>query len=278
MKLQVTFTDDKVVFLNTKTEKTEGFGYFDHIDAKTAVGQLRKEVDGRPNMTRAVLSLLVDVLQVERLQAYKGLTPLNEALPKEFKQAMREVESGFLRPLFIDMQVKTLSNEEKGKIADKYVSEAWAGGVYAKVKAEVSKYFCQVGKLPCVYNDDGTPDTDKLLSSDAINRLIANAKADAATPASDETIKDKHVRRLMAFMVEFKERKADDMPAIDEVKMALNAAKVLVTAYEKMQNKYAELRTRAGSSVNDKVKDAIGAASASAKPAKAGTAKEAATV
>lgn len=273
MKLQVTFGADKVLFVNQKTEKAEGFSYFEHMAGKDAVAGLRKEVDGRPNVSRAALSILVEVLQHERLQGYKGKTPLTEGIPKEFKQAMREVESAHVRPLFIASFAKTMDDGEKAKQADKYISEMWAGGVYSNVKAAVIKYFTQVGKLPCAYNADGSPDTGKLLSGDAINRLIENAKADARGQQSENDnggIKDKYVRRLMAFMADFKERTSDDFPSADEVRQGLNAAKALLAEFEGMERHYAELRTRAGSSVKD-TSNAIGKASGKAK---AGTVKE----
>lgn len=263
LKLEVTFGADKVVFVNTKTEKAEGFAYFNHVDGKSAATALRKEADGRPNITRAALSVLVEVLASDRLAGYKGQTPLTESLPKEFKQAMREAESSHLRPLFLELLPKAMADADKAKAADRYIAECWAGGVYAVVKGEVSKYFCQVGRLPCVYNADGTPDTGKLLSIDAIRKLIANAKADL--PADeDETFKDKWVRAIVKLDAEFNQRTGESKPPADETKAAIRALKSMLATFEGVDREYAELRTRAGSNVGAMAQVAVKQAS---KPA-----------
>lgn len=265
LKLEVTFGVDKVLFVNTKTERAEGYAYFEHLEGKKAVADLRKEVDGRPNVSRAALSVLIEVLSSERLAGYRGQTPLNEGLPKEFKQAMREAESAHIRPLFLDLMPKSMEPADKAKAADKYLTECWAGGVYAVVKSEVSKYFCQVGRLPCVYNADGTPDTGKLLSLDAIRKLIQNAKADAPANENEPAFKSKWVNKIVTLSAEFNARNDEAHPASDEVKAAIRALKDMLTTFEGIDREYADLRTRAGTSVGALAKQAVAEA---AKPAK----------
>lgn len=264
LKLEVTFGADKVVFVNTKTEKAEGFVYFNHVDGKTAASALRKEADGRPNISRAALSVLVEVLASARLDGYRGKTPLNESLPKEFKQAMREAESAHLRPLFLELLPKNMADADKAKAADRYITECWAGGVYAVVKGEVSKYFCQVGRLPCVYNADGTPDTGKLLSIDAIRKLITNAKADLPASEEDE-YKDKWVGKIVRLGMEFNQRNGESKPDANETKAAIAHLKTMLATFEGIDREYAELRTRAGSNVGALAQQAVQQASKQAK-------------
>ena len=260
-KLQVTFENEKVVFLNVKTEKVEGFSYFEHIDGQSAARELRKEIDGRGKQTKAALSILIEVLQSTRLAGYQGKTELNSGLPKEFKQAMREAESSHTRPLWLSILPKSMPDDEKATTADRYQSELWAGGVYSNVKAVVSAYFCQVGRLPCMYNEDGTPDTDKLLSTDALKRLIANAKAELPKTGNDG-YKNIVVRRIMAAADEFNSRDKTKKPDIVETKAAIAALETMLKAYRVIENEYAELRTKAGGSVSDIVKGTISKAQA----------------
>lgn len=271
-KLEVTFGADKVLFVNPKTEKAEGFVYYEHLDGKTAASQLRKEVDGRPNVSRAALSILIEVLQNDRLQGYKGKTPFNESSPKEFKQAMRETESAHLRPLFMEQLPKAMEQVEREKQADKYISELQGGGVYSNVKTEVCKYFTQAGKLPCVYDNKGHADVSKLLSVDAIKKLMANLKAEQ--PQEENSgYKDKWVKRIAALSAEFNDRNGEDKPTAEETTVAVNALKAMLATFEGISREYSELRTKAvatvkeSGSINSQAKAATSKASRKHEPA-----------
>lgn len=280
-KLQVTFGDDKVLFVNPKTEKAEGFPFIERMDGKVAAQALRREVDGRGNVTKAALSLLIEVLSNARLEGYRGATPPNENIAKEFKQAMREVESSHIRPLFMDTLPKTMADADKEKLSGKYMSELWSGGVYALVKAVSSQYFCQVGHLPCVYDEHGTPNHDKMLSLDAMKRLIVNHKEEqkATLTGPEETYKDKYVRHIMKVAQEFNDRSEEANPSLPEVVSAIAALSSMLASFQGIQREYMELATKAASTVTDITaamdKTVSKAASTPAPAMKQGKAKQA---
>jgi len=229
-KLEVSYSEDKIVFTDTKSAKAEGFAFVHPVDDATAAKELRKEVDSRVNVSRAALSLLVQIMQNSRLAGYKGASAINTALPKEFKAALRDVESAVIRPLFLANISGKLADTERDALADKYMTELRSGGVYPVVKNMVSQYFGYLGYLPCVYDKHGNPDVEKLLSCDAMKKLIANAKADA--PVEKAAFEDKFVNKIVTISQEWNNRTEQANPKLAEAMSALAALKSLVASFE----------------------------------------------
>ena len=242
------YTDTKVLFIDEKSGKAEGFDYLERVTEQDAIKALRKEADQRGSVTKAALSVLVAVLSAERLSGYQGQSKPGEGLSKEFKEGLRDSEATYLRPILLDSFHKGMSQAEKDKAADRYISELRAGGVYALVKNYASKYFTIVGQLPCVYNADGTPDTDKLLSVDIIKKLLS-IHASENVEAPSDTFKNKHVKAIVKCATDFNTRSEEANPDANEVGAALAALKSMIASFEGMARDYAEARTKAGSSV-----------------------------
>ena len=271
-KITANYTESKILFVNEKSGKAEGFDYVEKCTEQDAIKALRKEADQRGSVTKAALSVLVAILSAERLQGYQGQNKPGEGLSKEFKEGLRDSEAAYLRPILLESFHKGMSQAEKDKAADRYISELRAGGVYALVKNYASKYFTIVGCLPCVYNTDGTPDTDRLLSVDIIKKLLSIHASENA-PAESDTLKNKHVRAIVKAATDFNTRTEEANPEANEVGAAIAALKSMLASFEGMAREYAEARTKAGTSIgatvhagHDKTANAV-LAKAKATPA-----------
>src|SRR3990167_8025007 len=68
----ISYSDDKIVFTNTKTLQSEPIDLFDAFDDLEAIRVLDKEFKGRKNASNAAVSLLYKLLNNPRLDGYKG--------------------------------------------------------------------------------------------------------------------------------------------------------------------------------------------------------------
>lgn len=223
MKTQTSVASDGIVFTReTRAGKLEAEKelFIVPMDDEKAVEALRTEVGQRGNVTRAALSAIIKVLQDPGLDSYKGQGDINAPegakLPKEMKEGVRAAERAHFIHAYKDI-----------KKLDGFLSGLREAGIYATVKGVCLKYFWFAGKLPCSYNDDGTPDTGKLLSVSAMQKLLANMVEDK--PKADDSI----AARLGSLLTEFTESEDLDENAMQiilarlgvftqEVKEALN--------------------------------------------------------
>jgi len=175
---EVSYSEDAVTFVNAKTNKAEKLALFAAMDDLEAIRVVNGDIKNRENVSRASVSLLAHVLNNPRLDGYKGKTPINEAIPKELKAAIRELETEFLKPIFC----KPLENK---KATPANIEAQWQifaqglreGGGYANSKSRVTAYFAHAGALPVT-------DNGKLLTVAAIDKLLMNLKEQA--PAQDK--------------------------------------------------------------------------------------------
>ena len=170
MKLGVAKDADGLVFTREAKDgslKAEKELFIVPMDMEKATNVLRTEVTGRGECTRAALSALVLILQGDALGTYKGQGNINSEegakLPKDLKEGMRIAEATHFQGAYKDPQK-----------LHKFLSGLREAGIYATVKGVALKYFWFAGRLPCAYNDDGTPDTGKLLSVSAMQKLLQN--------------------------------------------------------------------------------------------------------
>src|SRR3990167_8581563 len=96
----ISYAADAVTFVNTKTLKAEKIDLFEAFDDIEAIRVLDKEFKGRKNASNAAVSLLSKLLNNPRLDGYKGTCPINENIPAELKQAVRDLETKYFEPLF----------------------------------------------------------------------------------------------------------------------------------------------------------------------------------
>lgn len=168
-KLQVLFgakADAGVVFINDKG-KAETVAYEHPLEPDKALSALRSEINARHNVTRAALTMLVAILGRERVAGYMGKGKLGETggIPNEAKSALRDAEGEHFKPMF-----------DKVEKMDSFLVGLRDQGPYAVTKGVCLKYFYYMGKLPCAYNDDGTPDTSRLLAVSAMQKIMRNAE------------------------------------------------------------------------------------------------------
>jgi hypothetical protein len=175
MKYVISTNDNQVLFTDAKG-KTEKFDFIEAIGEGEAINSLKGEIKARHNATQGCLSLMVQLLDTAKLDEYKGKTPANEGLSKEFKSAVREIETEYLKPLFVaPLEKKGNSPATIQKLWTTFIEDLRAGGVWSNVGATVRQYFAIVGKLPCLYLE-GKPQKNKLLSTHAMAKEIANLR------------------------------------------------------------------------------------------------------
>jgi hypothetical protein len=170
-KLQVVFgqkADAGVVFINDKG-KAETVQYEAPLETDKALSALKSEINSRHNVTRAALTMLVDILARERVAGYMGKGTLGEpgGIPNEAKSALRDAEGEHFKPMF-----------DKVEKMDSFLVGLRDQGPYAVVKGVCRKYFYFMGKLPCAYSDNGQPDRTRLLAVSAMQKIMRNAEPD----------------------------------------------------------------------------------------------------
>lgn len=167
-KFTFSFNDNQVVITDAKNN-AEPLALLDKLDTLESMRAIGTEQNAAVKASVGALSLLADMLTDARFDFYKGQTPINEKIPKEFNAALREKISEYLKPAFIADKIakgaKPATAENQWQI--------FAGGLntgsFSNAKTWASKFFCQLGKLPSL-------DNGKLLPLRAIIKMLENAK------------------------------------------------------------------------------------------------------
>lgn len=229
-KFEVKYTDDAIVFINNKTAKSDKLLLLDRMDGGDAVKALEKENTARESASRASVSLLAEMLNNPRFDAYKGATPLTSNIPKELKEAAREMESEFLKPLFVK------AHEDKGQTPatiakkwDEYIGSLRAGSSYAVAKGKVLAYFAYLGKLPIT-------DSGKLLTVPAIDKLMQIARENI------EKVETGIADKLVKLSEEISNKK--ESTKLGDPATALAALRAMIAQYEQVQQANAEAAQR----------------------------------
>ena len=188
-KYRVTFADSGVIFLDSKDKAidTNEHQYAKHVPLETALMEAKREVSARGSLTDASMSMVCEILQsgLGKLSAYTGKTAIGHSLDKGMKTIVRECETALLKPVFVAEFTRKSSAKDKTsldfqgiveKAWSEFIGEMAKGGIYGQCKSASTQYLAYFGKLPCVYNADGTPDTNKLLRPSTILKLIANER------------------------------------------------------------------------------------------------------
>lgn len=231
-KYQVSVSEDKMVFINPKTDKAVAgdFQFVHPLPNDEALKVLKQDVRTVGARTAAALGFVLQILNSPRMDTYKGQGDINAdaALGKDVKNAMREAEALYFRPMFPD-------DKSGQKAYDQFIGGIRDAGIYANVKGVALKWFHFGGKLPCVYEGDN-PDTQRMLSVPAMQKLLANMIDDK--PKADDSI----AARLGTLMAEFLESEGltkTDMQTIQarlgvftqEVKEAINSLDAQATEH-----------------------------------------------
>jgi hypothetical protein len=219
--MSVTYTDNAIVFVDSKghTEKLDLMEAMNDADSIHAIG---KEMKAAGSASQGAVSLLSRMLNVARIDEYKGKTPANESVPNTLKAAIREIETAYLRPIFMQYHTdKGAKESTASKLWDDYAAGLKAGGSYAVAKSEVTKYFAICGKLPVC-------DNGKLLSVAAIKKLLSEARKGLA-PTEKPGIADK----LITLASELQDRTENTV--IGDTSSAIAALKAMLKTFEALQ-------------------------------------------
>jgi hypothetical protein len=167
-KFTFSFNDNQVIIVDAKNN-AEPLALIEKLDTLESMRAIGTEQNAAIKASVGALSLLADMLADDRFSFYKGTTPINEKVPKEFNAALREKISEYLKPAFIADKIakgaKPATAENQWQI--------FAGGLntgsFSNAKTWASKFFCQLGKTPALENG-------KLLPLRAIIKMLENAK------------------------------------------------------------------------------------------------------
>lgn len=221
-KFDVSFSDDAVTFVNTKTNKAEKLALMDCMDSAAAIKAIRSEQNAAISASAGAVSLLSVILDNPRLDEYRGTCPVDATVSNELKAAIRELETEYLKPLFIN---PLLEKGAKPATAEKqwqdYSRGLKEGGSYAVAKGHITKLFAYTGKLP----KHGT----KLLTVAAIKKLLENLE-------KPEQEKTGIAGKLVALSLELRKENSDEGNALQ----AIAALKDMLAFYQAVEAENAE--------------------------------------
>jgi hypothetical protein len=215
----ISYSDDSVTFVNTKTQKAEKLELFAAYDDAEAIRIVNGEIKARDNVSKAAVSLLSHLLDNPRLDEYKGLTPINELVPNDLKSAIRDLETEYLKPRFsAPLEAKGNTPATIEKQWQLFAAGLREGGGYANAKSRVIKYFAHMGSLPIASNG-------KCITVAAIDKILANELQKVA-PTVNEGIAGK----LVKLSSEIGNRK--ETTDLGDYPTAIAALKSMLATYE----------------------------------------------
>lgn len=215
----ISYSDDSVTFVNTKTQKAEKLELFTAYDDAEAIRIVNGEIKARDNVSKAAVSLLSHLLDNPRLDEYKGLTPINVLVPNDLKSAIRDLETEYLKPRFsAPLEAKGNTPATIEKQWQLFAAGLREGGGYANAKSRVIKYFAHMGSLPIAANG-------KCITVAAIDKILANELQKVA-PTVNEGIAGK----LVKLSSEIGNRK--ETTDLGDYATAIAALKSMLATYE----------------------------------------------
>ena len=235
MKFEIAFNETGVTFVNTKTNKADKLAYCPEMGDDAALRAFLSENKARESGSVAAVNMLTRILDNTRFDGYKGQTPIGENIPKELKDAFREAEAEYMKPLFFAYhEAKGAKAPTIAKQWDIYIGAMRAGSSYAVAKGKVLALFAHLGQSPRCQ-------TGKLLTVAAIDKILLNAK-DSAGVSKKATIADK-LHEMMQTIENFDGESWDGVAG--DTATAIHALNYLVGFYEglKREEQDAALRT-----------------------------------
>lgn len=167
-KFTFSFNDKSVVITDAKNN-SESIELLDKLDTIESLRAIGKEQHASIRASVGALSLLAEMLADPRFDFYKGQTPMNEKIPKEFNSAMRDKISEYMKPAFI---ADAIAKGAKPATADnqwQIYANGLNTGSFSNAKTWAIKFYCQLGRLPVL-------DSGKLLPLRAIIKMLEDAK------------------------------------------------------------------------------------------------------
>jgi hypothetical protein len=218
--------NDASVVITDSNNSAETIALVEKLDTLDSLRAIGTEQNAAIRASVGALSLLADMLTDPRFDFYKGVTPINEKIPKEFNSALRDKIQEFMKPAFI---ADKLAKGAKPTTADNQWQLYAAGlstGSFSNAKTWASKFFCQLGKLPCI-------DNGKLLPLRAIIKMLEDAKL----PTENEGIAGK----LVKLSLELNAR--TEKTELGEYATAIAALKSMLSTFEGLHRETLEALT-----------------------------------
>ena len=178
-KFTFSFNEKSVVITDGKNN-SESIELLDKLDTIESLRAIGKEQNASIKASVGALSLLAEMLSDARFDFYKGITPINEKIPKEFNSALRDKISEYMKPAFIADQIAKGAKPATADNQWQIYASGLNTGSFSNAKTWAVKFYCQLGKLP-------TLDNGKLLPLRAIIKMLEDAKL----PATDTGIAGK---------------------------------------------------------------------------------------
>jgi hypothetical protein len=167
-KFTFSFNDNQVVITDAKNN-AEPLALLEKLDTLESMRAIGTEQNAMVKASVGALSLLADMLCDQRFDFYKGQTPINEKIPKEFNAALREKISEYLKPAFIADKIAKGAKPATAENQWQLFAGGLNTGSFSNAKTWAAKFFCQLGKTPAL-------DNGKLLPLRAIIKMLENAK------------------------------------------------------------------------------------------------------
>ena len=167
-KFTFSFNEKSIVITDGKNN-SESIDLLDKLDTIESLRAIGKEQNASIKASVGALSLLAEMLADPRFDFYKGITPINEKIPKEFNSALRDKISEYMKPAFIADQIAKGAKPATADNLWQIYASGLNTGSFSNAKTWAVKFYCQLGKMP-------TLDNGKLLPLRAIIKMLEDAK------------------------------------------------------------------------------------------------------
>jgi hypothetical protein len=228
-KFTFSFNDNQVVMTDSNN-KAEPLALLEKLDTLESLRAIGTEQNAAVKASVGALSLLAEMLVDPRFDFYKGKTPINQKVPKEFNHAMREKISEYLKPAFIADKLAKGMKEDKADNAWLQFADGLNTGSFSNAKTWAAKFFCQLGKTPAL-------DNGKLLPLRAIIKMLENAKL--PSEAGNEGLAGKLVK------ISSELEKRTEKTELGDYASAIAALKSMLATYEGLHRESLEALTLA---------------------------------
>jgi len=226
-KFTFSFNEKSIVITDGKNVKEE-LDLLDKLDTIESLRAIGKEQNASIKASVGALSLLAEMLADPRFDFYKGITPINEKIPKEFNSALRDKISEYMKPAFIADQIAKGAKPATADNQWQIYASGLNTGSFSNAKTWAVKFYCQLGKLP-------TLDNGKLLPLRAIIKMLEDAKL---PKTEDDGVAGKLLK--IASDIENRTEKTN----LGEYPTAISALKSMLATYEGLYRESLETMTQ----------------------------------
>ena len=137
--------NDASVVITDANNNAETIALVEKLDTLDSLRAISTEQNAAIKASVGALSLLADMLTDPRFDFYKGVTPMNEKIPKEFNSALREKISEHMKPAYIADKIAKGAKPATAEYQWHLYAAGLSTGSFSIAKTWASKFFCQLG-------------------------------------------------------------------------------------------------------------------------------------